>query len=320
MNVVNPLKIIFPFYHTVSDGPLIHVKNLYRIRTVKEFSRDIDFFLRFFKPIDPQEIADSIRNIKPIKGRRFLLTFDDGLSQCYDIIAPILKKKGLNAIFFVNPDFIDNKDLFYRYKASVLIEKLHNASANDLQKASIAAGLNSIEKEDLINFVFEIDYSSKLVLDKVASALEVDFKEFLQNERPYLSTQQISSLVKDGFYVGSHSLDHPQFNKLSIEEQLFQVISSMEILQNTFNLKHRFFSFPFTDYGVSKEFFEKTYDLVNPVLDLSFGTAGIKSDSFRQHLQRIPIENYPVRASYSVLFQYLYYATKAPFRRNLIRR
>ena len=37
---------IYPFYHAVSDEELIHIKHLYKVRTVKEFERDLDFLLK----------------------------------------------------------------------------------------------------------------------------------------------------------------------------------------------------------------------------------------------------------------------------------
>ena len=49
---------------------------------------------------------------------------DDGLSGCHRYIAPLLRKKGIPASFFLNNRFIDNKSLFYRYKASLLVHQV----------------------------------------------------------------------------------------------------------------------------------------------------------------------------------------------------
>jgi hypothetical protein len=36
---------------------------------------------------------------------------------------PILRRKGVPATVFVNSDFVDNQDLFFRFKAALIIDK-----------------------------------------------------------------------------------------------------------------------------------------------------------------------------------------------------
>ena len=106
---------IFPFYHTVSPEHLPHISHLYRVLKPAEFEKDLDQLLLCFEPLS---LGDYLENrgggrTKP----NMVLTFDDGLKGCYDFIAPLLKKKGVPATFFLNNRFIDNKGLFYRYTA-----------------------------------------------------------------------------------------------------------------------------------------------------------------------------------------------------------
>lgn len=39
-------------------------------------------------------------------------TFDDGLSECFDMIAPVLEEYNVNAAFFINPNFIDGDETY----------------------------------------------------------------------------------------------------------------------------------------------------------------------------------------------------------------
>jgi len=86
-------RIIYPFYHIISDNPPAHIKYLYPVRSIKQFEKDLVFLQKHFTVSD-----------FPVKGNnpQFVLSFDDGLSEVYDIIAPILKKRNIPAIFFVN--------------------------------------------------------------------------------------------------------------------------------------------------------------------------------------------------------------------------
>jgi peptidoglycan/xylan/chitin deacetylase (PgdA/CDA1 family) len=321
MAVINVLKVLFPFYHTVSDKELIHIKNLYRVRTTSEFKRDLDFFLRHYHPLDINDLLNSYKNNDPIKGRKFVLSFDDGLSQVYDIIVPILKEKGMNAIFFINPSFVGNKDLFFRYKASILIETLKKSIGTKvIDEFGKLIDRKSCSIKDITGHILSIDYASRLKLDEFAVKLEVDFARFLEEEKPYLTEIQIQSIIKDGFFIGAHSLDHPYYDKISIEEQLHQTVESTVILQKQYSLNYRLFSFPFTDSHISRPFFEEIYKKDNRKVDLSFGMSGIKKDPCLSNIQRIPLENYSMPASWSVFIQYIYWVLKIPFGKNKIQR
>ena len=318
---MNSLSTIFPFYHSVSDTDLLHIKHLYKIRNSKQFEKDIDFFLKYYNPISVDEIVGSINSPAKHNKKSFLLTFDDGFRQIYDIVVPILKRKGIPAVFFVNSAFVDNCDLFYRCKASLLIDHIQTSTLSNASLSEISISLNKPFNgaPELIKFIQNVDYKSKHELELIASILEINFRNYLESERPYLSETQLSEIARDGFYIGAHSVDHPMFGSITIDQQINQITKSIEYITNTFHQKYRLFSFPFTDFGVKANFFDTIYN--TPLfVDLTFGTAGIKRDSFERNLQRIPMENYSWSAPNVVLFQYIYWGLKMPLGKNLIKR
>ena len=125
-------------------------------------------------------------------------------------------------------------------------------------------------------------------------------------------------MIAKGFTFGAHSINHPDFRKLPDSEKRNQTLSSVEEVREKFNLSHRIFAFPFTDYGIGKAFFDSVY--AHDRVELSFGCAGIKRDSVRKNLQRIPMEEYNLSASRRLKTDYFYYLLKSPFGKNLIRR
>jgi len=117
------VSTLLPYHHTVSDRELLHIKHLYAFKSISQFKSDLDYLLKNFVPISPEQLVEKVNRDEQKRDNTFLLTFDDGLRECEEIIAPILKEKGVPAIFFINPAFIDNKELFYRFKISLVIEK-----------------------------------------------------------------------------------------------------------------------------------------------------------------------------------------------------
>ncbi|MEA3451422.1 MAG: polysaccharide deacetylase family protein [Bacteroidota bacterium] len=294
-------NIVFPFYHTISDYPLPHIKHLYKHRNIKQFEKDLDFLLENYKKIDFSELKNST---KP----SFILSFDDGLSEIYNIIAPILEKKGITAIFFVNPAFMNNKDLFHKYKISLIIDELNK---NKEKRKILKQHMPFANKK----YLKSLKYSDNEQINKIAEKINVDFAAYLKNNKPYLSLEEIIELEKKGFTIGSHSMNHPEYNHLSFNEQIQQTTESINFVQKNCEKNCNLFAFPFTDFGVEKKFFEKIFS--ENIADYTFSTAGIKNDEFIKNIQRIPVENHN-SIKKSLKFEYLYFFLKKIAGKNTI--
>lgn len=315
-------RLFLPFYHSISNKDLIHIKHLYPIRNEKQFKEDLDFLLKYFSPIDLTELKKIIENHKELSTNCFFLSFDDGLSEIYNIAAPILKQKGIPATIFLNSKFVDNQDLFYRYKASILVDAFQRKRQSQSVKAKIKEIClkHFIQCRDINSCILKINYNHKYVLDEIAKVLEIDFQLYLNEEKPYLTTRQILELIKDGFAVGAHSIDHPEYNTITLDNQLKQTKESIQFVQDKFRLKYRIFSFPFTDVDVPRVFFEKIFHTPHRIVDISFGSAGLKKDSYTRHIHRFSMEKTHLSAQRVIITEYLYYLLKIFFRKNIIKR
>ena len=265
-----------PFYHVVSYEKLPHILN-YNYRTVSQFEKELNFYLQHFKPVSLNEIISN----KFTTEKVFHLSFDDGLKESAEIIAPILLKKGIPATFFANPGFVDNKRLFHKYKASLIL--------TNLKKSSVSQAEQLLKKHDLENEkILKATILQENILDEVAVLAGVSFNEFLEKQKPYLTTQQILDLQNQGFSIGAHSTNHPEFWKISEQEQMKEIRESMNWLTETVNPAIKAFSFPFTDSGVSLKVLKALQS--EEICDVTFGTAGIKYDELQHHFQRYPVE------------------------------
>ncbi|OJV38747.1 MAG: hypothetical protein BGO29_13970 [Bacteroidales bacterium 36-12] len=310
--------LVLPLYHVISDNPLKHIKHLYKVLDSKTFEKDIDFLLKNYEVVTPEYLIKCAENPELRKNKAFLITFDDGLREFYEVAAPILKRKGVPAICFLNSDFVDNKDLFYRLKVSLLIEEINkvepsNSAFIKIRSAFEAYGLIYRGASDLL----KIKFINKKLLDKVAEIISFDFQSFLKNTQPYMNLSEIKELEKQGFYFGAHSVNHPEFRFIDSTEQQFQINESLKFVQNNLHPQSNFFAFPFTDYGLDKSFFES----IKPQVDISFGTANLKLDDIPSNFQRIPME-IPNRSDAQTILktEYLIFYAKKIFGLERIKR
>ncbi len=313
-------RFIVPVYHTVSDNNPEHIRHLYPVKTVRQFTADLDFLLKTYRPINPTELENLLHHGVSPKTNAFLLTFDDGLREFHDLIAPLLLQKGIPAICFLNSDFVDNQGLFFRYKASLLIG-VFEREKQQTQGDPVIQWLRKYapDHQNIRSALLSISYQNQGALDELATIIDYDFADYLAQQQPYLSSQQILSLKNQGFYFGAHSCDHPEYRFLGLEEQIRQTRESVDDLCTRFALPYRAFAFPFTDYGVSSAFFQNIYEQA-PAITSSFGSAGLKRDHFPQHIQRIPFETGRLNAWEILNNEYLYFLLKSLVGKNSIRR
>ena len=312
---------LFPFYHLISDEDVLHVKHLYKVRTTREFVNDLDFILKHYKPVGITDFLKAFNNNTPLPDNSFILTFDDGLREFHDVAAPVLVQKGIPATCFLNSAFIDNKDLFYRYKASLLIDRLQKGiSGNTEILVKNWFTENHLPLSEDYSGLLNVTYVNRHILDDLALQLDLHFDDYLKTQNPYLDSAQVTSLMKQGFTFGSHSIDHPEFRFISEEEQIRQTIESLQFVRSKFGIQEKLFCFPFTDYGVKHSFFNRIFDPQHPIANLTFGGAGLKLDSIPRNIQRVPSEGTSLDAAQILGTEYLYYMIKSIFGKNLIGR
>ena len=249
----------------------------------------------------------------------FFLSFDDGLRECYEVVYPILKEKRIQAAFFINPGFVDNIDLFYRFKVGLILEKIHKSQKNRVKEVGhfLESSFETVER--LADKIKRLKYSDLEKIDQIAELLGIDFKEVLKTEKPYMSLSQINELSQNGYLIGSHSQSHPVFSHLEMREQINQLEQSMLYIERNFDSEILTFAFPFSDLGVSSSFFE--YIENSSDVEITFGTSGLKKDLSSGHVHRIPMDtkNYK-NAEQIIRGEYAYFILKSIAGKNTLKR
>ncbi|RMG69866.1 MAG: hypothetical protein D6722_09480, partial [Bacteroidetes bacterium] len=137
-------RLILPFYHVVSDAPLPHISPLYPVRTVAQFAEDLETLCRHYQPLGVAEYLGLLARGETPRRPSFLLTFDDGLREMAEVVAPMLQARGLEAIFFLNPAFLDNQGLFYRYRVALLLHRIAERPPDAATRQALTGELDAM--------------------------------------------------------------------------------------------------------------------------------------------------------------------------------
>ncbi|SFI12768.1 polysaccharide deacetylase family protein [Halpernia frigidisoli] len=310
-----PLPFVIPLYHCISDEHLPHLKQVINYKNTKEFEKDLDEMSKKFDFVEWDFFKENYNKShkKPIA----MLTFDDGLIEFKDVVLPVLKRKGIYAINFVNPAFVDNSEMMFRFKASLILEKFKNNNYKVSPSIQKFLNLTKNTREEITGKVQSISYLEKEKLDILSVYSELNFKDYQSKNKIYMSLEDLQLVKNDGFGIAAHSWDHPYYFELSLEQQLENTQKSLDFMTEN-NFVNDAFAFPFTDHKVSKYFFQKLFDH-NENLKLTFGISGIKIDEFPKNLHRIPMEN-GFSAKEEISFEKNYYQIKNLLNKNILQR
>jgi peptidoglycan/xylan/chitin deacetylase (PgdA/CDA1 family) len=286
---LSQVSLAVPYYHMISDEEVPHILHLYRFRTVREFAADLDFLLRHFAPVSLQDIVAHLDGRGSLPKRCFHVTFDDGFREMHEVAAPVLRTKGIPATFFLNSAFLDRGGMAHHNKISLLLDRMPKPLAKGMRQelegvlpppATAGACLESR--------LLSIRYADRQILEQIAAIAAVDMDQYVATARPYLSSEEVVDLLKQGFTIGAHSVDHPMYADLALQEQIAQTRQSIDFIVERFGVKIRAFAFPHTDVGVGPKFFAAMFDTA--ILDVCFGTRGFIRHFHPRNVERFSME------------------------------
>lgn len=250
-----PRQSIGVFYHLVSETPAPHVVHLYPHRTIEDFERDLRFFKERYRLLSYQDLVAELKTGSSGRSPGVFLSFDDGFAECFTIVAPLLRRYEVPCTFFLTTNFIDNREMFYRNKVSLCIERI--LGAGQAERERLLSALNhefNLALGDERSFVEWI----KGLIDEqriagVCHLLEVDVEEYLRTRSPYLTVEQIKTMLDQGFTIGAHSRRHQKLVHLPEAEIEAEIAGSCAVIQEITGASEVPFSFPNSAFGLDRE-------------------------------------------------------------------
>ncbi len=291
-----PREVLALFYHVVSDSDLDHLR-YYRFKTSEQFRKDLEWLAARFGFISYDELQAALRNGHVSKRNSVLLTFDDGLAECYSVVAPLLKQVDANGIFFVSTGYIGDTQIFRESRVSLCLSRLNVAPLEQLEsleellrsyilsasmenraqarlKRSRQTNLSSGLRRDLVAKMLMLPDCE--TLDKACVLLGVCPNEYAASQPIFMTESQLKELSEQGFTIGAHSVSHRHFQNLSEKEQEREILESCDRVRQITGKTQIPFAFPYSARGVSNELVSRVRSK-NSFVGTFFETGGFRS-------------------------------------------
>jgi len=188
---------------------------------------EFESWMRWIKDwfnVMPLELGIARLYAGTIPARAIAITFDDGYADNEALAAPILKRLGLTATFFIASGFLSGGCMFN----DRVIEAIRGCSAEHLDLTSIGLGsfpLDSIEARQLaisslLTNIKHIEYAER---QSMANAIALNAGA-TSVPQLMMSPDQIRSLRAQGMDIGGHTIMHPILTRLT-SQAAFEEIS-----------------------------------------------------------------------------------------------
>ena len=246
-------------YHYVREES----RNLpfFRYLHVDNFRRQLDYLTQHFYMPNRVEFLESIRTKETIENA-VVLTFDDGLRDHIEYVLPELNRRGLWGIFYVPTGPLMtgiplNVHVIHRllgeYGGTRILEVLTRLVRPNMLKHAHVLEFQQLtypDQEDdiqattlckrILNYFVATEWQTPLIEQLVQVYSLSPFDDL------YLSNDEIFEIHACGNLIGSHSVSHPLFSKLSIEEQRIEILDSFDYLNSVIgNSLAKTFCYPY---------------------------------------------------------------------------
>ena len=125
-----------------------------------------------------------------------------------------------------------------------------------------------------------------IVANKIGHYNDWDKNKNKFKKMKIMNFEQINEWLKNGFSIGSHTLDHVDLTKLNRNDKIDQIVNSKKHLNRLFNTEIDTFAFPFGSYD------DETQNIINEYYDYAVTTKRsrfVKNKFNNKLLPRVPV-------------------------------
>lgn len=235
-------------YHRVGDHAAQPWDHTLWSASAEGFDAQLAMLSAEAEVIDPGEVEASLRSGR--RGRRVLLTFDDGYRDNFELAYPLLRRHGLTATFFLATGFIDSPRVAWWDEIAWMVRHAQ-PEQRAMQEATIAglvARYKSLPRD-----------RAEAFLDELAQRTGSGRCPAEQARDLWMTWEMARELRAGGMTIGGHTVTHPVLARVPIDDQEREIAGCAERLERELDEPMRSFAYP---VGTRDSFTQETQRLL----------------------------------------------------------
>lgn len=248
--------------------------------TEEELDRHLATLTRCAEVIDPTGLLEAMR---AGRGRRVLITFDDGYRDNYEIAFPLLRSHGLRATFFLATEFLDRPHAAWWDEIAWMVRHANGdapLTGTKLSSEGLLPGGVSLATDDRDAWIGELTARYKTLpggdserfLDRLAHATGSGRCGTSDAEGLWMTWEMARELHATGMSIGGHTVTHPVLARIPPERQREEIAGCARRLAEELDVEMRWFAYP---VGARDTFTRTTQDILRDAgVELAFSFYG----------------------------------------------
>ncbi len=231
-------------------------------------------------------LAEGLASLRAgsLPERAVAITFDDGYADNHDLAAPLLKRWGAHATFFVSTGFLDGGRMFN----DTVIEAVRQATGAVLDLDDLGLGTHPIDTIDarrgaIDRVLRRIKGEAPARRETLAEAVRVRCGG-MPPRGLMMTSAQVRSLHRQGFAIGAHTVTHPILAETANAAAREEIATGRTQLERLTGAPVRLFAYPNGRPG--RDFSGAHVDMVKSLgfegaVTTAWGAARVDTDRFR---------------------------------------
>jgi peptidoglycan/xylan/chitin deacetylase (PgdA/CDA1 family) len=240
---VRPLVLM---YHGVPRHAVTQALDSHAFERHMLFMKSRCTFLR------PEELATARGSLS---RPAVLLTFDDGFQSNAEVVAPLLRRHGIPAVFFITSRHaIPQKFLWFTYLKLLLAFYPGDGVKLNRHYISLDGDQRRAGVRNLAQRLVALRPHPSAMYEAIDSDLP-PLQSFvppavLASEAQGMNAEQVKEIgAHPLFSIGGHTIDHPYLTYCASREAKRQIVENKEWLEGITGRKCRFFAYPGGEYN-----------------------------------------------------------------------
>ena len=216
--------------------------------STEAFTAQLEYLKQHFHVVPLAELVKALRDRQPDIAHWVALTFDDGTRNNGTVAAPILKRLGLPATFFICPGLVGRGVWLWNHEAR---ERLRSLPPTEFAALADSFGRTGENLEAVIKWMKTLPLHSRTHIERVIRDATPNFRpgDAQRTEFDLMNWDELKALDPSLITLGAHSTNHPILANCTPAELTVEVAECRLLLERELGRPVEFFCYPNGDFN-----------------------------------------------------------------------